>query len=603
MLNKLTKVNCIFFLMILLSVTITHARRVYIEKIEIQGNNTFKKIQLLSIIESKPSSLFHKSIFSPFALNSDLATIKSFYAGQGFISTQVTSDIRRNKDRDRVKITIKIAEGPRIYLASLRISSNPVLDEKCGAAILSRIGEPFQIMKVQSDASTLNDSLASRGYLKGSVSPDIVIDSIALKAYVVFEVNPGPKIRVGDVLIDGLKSVQPVVVKRELEFEPGEILTSKKITDTERNLYKTSAFSFLAIKPVIGDSADTLPVRDTVVPVNIQLAQAKFLSIEGGVGYSAYETFIFDFAATYANLFQRMHSISLQMNVSGIEQRIDCIYGIPWIFSFPINLNLSAYYERRDNLFYTITLPYTGAFNGITLSVNQNRSTFFSYDVSLIWENTLRINSSSSDTTSEISHKNTKSINASLVFDKRNNAFNPGKGVVNEITIEIAGFGGSTNKFVKISNDLRGYSTFDSSIMLSAALILGFAFPYGTSTDLPVQNLFYSGGPRSVRGYDLDHLVTDDSGNAVGGNMELVMHLFEVQFPIVWLFKGAVFSDAGYVWQNMESVNLKDLKFTAGPGIRLVTPLGILRFDVGFKLNQVGNKDLFKMYLDVGRAF
>jgi outer membrane protein assembly factor BamA len=174
---------------------------------------------------------------------------------------------------------------------------------------------------------------------------------------------------------------------------------------------------------------------------------------------------------------------------------------------------------------------------------------------------------------------------------------------VNEIAIELAGFGGGTNKFMKISNDLRGYKTIDSTVLLSSALGLGYAFPYGASVSVPVQNLFYAGGPRSVRGYDLDHLVTDSAGNPIGGNVELVMHLLEIQFPLVWLIKGAVFSDAGYVWQDIRSVNLRDLKFTAGPGLRLITPIGILRFDVGFKLNRVGNNGLFKMYLDFGSAF
>lgn len=593
----------IILMMILLLIDIVCARRVYIEKVEFQGNKTFDKKQLSSIVESKPSSLFHKSLYSSFTLNNDVAAITSFYASQGFISTRVTKDITRNNDRDRVKIIIKIDEGQRIYLASLSISSNIVIDEKCGGSISSRTGEPFQIIKINSDASALNDSLTSKGYLKGVVVPEVNIDSNDLKAYVTFGVYPGPRIRVGDVLIDGLKSVKSVVVKRELEFEPGEILTSKKITDTERNLYKTRAFNFLTIEPVIGDSVNTLPVKDTVVPVKILLSQAKFLSLEGGLGYSAYETFVVNFTATYANLFQRTHSISFQGNISGIEQRVDCIYGIPWIFSLPINLNFSAFYDRQVNLFYSLTLPYTGAFDGFTAALSQNRSLFLSYSVFLTWENTLWISSLNSDTLSDISNKDTRSISATLVFDKRNNAFDPTKGVVNEIAIEVAGFGGGTNKFVKISNDLRGYKTIGSSIQLSSALRLGYAFPFGTSVALPVQNLFYAGGPRSVRGYDLDHLVTDEAGNAVGGNVELVMHLLEVQFPLVWLFKGAVFSDVGYVWQNIQSVNLKNVKFTAGPGLRFITPVGILRFDVGFKLNHVGNNGLYKMYLDVGRAF
>jgi outer membrane translocation and assembly module TamA len=65
----------------------------------------------------------------------------------------------------------------------------------------------------------------------------------------------------------------------------------------------------------------------------------------------------------------------------------------------------------------------------------------------------------------------------------------------------------------------------------------------------------------------------------------------------------AVFSDAGYVWESFQSVDLKNIKYTAGPGLRLITPVGVLRYDVGFKLDRLGKPDSYRMYLDIGRAF
>jgi len=88
----------------------------------------------------------------------------------------------------------------------------------------------------------------------------------------------------------------------------------------------------------------------------------------------------------------------------------------------------------------------------------------------------------------------------------------------------------------------------------------------------------------------------------MGGNFELIMHLFDFQFPLFWWFRGAIFSDAGWIWPDAKSIDLGDIRYTAGPGLRLATPIGIVRFDVGFQVQRLGKSDSWKAYLDIGTA-
>jgi len=97
--------------------------------------------------------------------------------------------------------------------------------------------------------------------------------------------------------------------------------------------------------------------------------------------------------------------------------------------------------------------------------------------------------------------------------------------------------------------------------------------------------------------------VTTPAGEPLGGNVELIVHIINIRFPLFWIINGAVFSDAGYVWQDFRSVNLRDIKYTAGPGLRLMTPVGLIRLDVGFKLDKLGQKGSWKAYLDIGQPF
>lgn len=509
--------------------------------------------------------------------------------------------INRNRNSSKVIIVIKIKEGPRIFIGSLRIVST-FKKKPTNIQLSINVGDPFNIDKVQSISASIKDSIAANGYLKGEILPKVMIDSLAYKAFITFEIYSGPKIIVGDIEIKGLKSVNSEVVKRELEFKSGDVLTSKKISDTEHNLYRTGGFSFLTIEPVISDSVASLPPKDTVVPVKVTLTETKFITLEAGIGYSAYERLSLSFATVYNNMFHRLHSIGIQAGASGIAQRAELTYGMQYLFTLPIDFYLIAFYERRDDLLFNVPLPYSGAFNGFTVSIRQQRFQELSYNLQLQWENTLRVNTPIPDTVTGVSDKSTRSVIGNLTLDKRNNVINPTNGYINGLFMEIAGFGGGTNQFIKFENDLRGYFTIDSSVTLSCAATIGYANPYGSSNLMPVQDQFYAGGSRSVRGYDLDNLVLDSAGNPIGGNFKLVFHLLEVQFPLFWIVNAAVFSDAGYVWPDIQSVNLSDILYTAGPGIRFITPVGIIRFDVGFRLNGY-ERGGYRMYLDIGRAF
>jgi outer membrane translocation and assembly module TamA len=75
---------------------------------------------------------------------------------------------------------------------------------------------------------------------------------------------------------------------------------------------------------------------------------------------------------------------------------------------------------------------------------------------------------------------------------------------------------------------------------------------------------------------------------------------------------GAVlFLDAGNVWAESWSVNLKDLRYAVGPGLRYQTPVGPIRFDVGYQLNPIPgllvNGELqsrrWRLHFSIGQAY
>ncbi len=90
---------------------------------------------------------------------------------------------------------------------------------------------------------------------------------------------------------------------------------------------------------------------------------------------------------------------------------------------------------------------------------------------------------------------------------------------------------------------------------------------------------------------------------AVGGNALTLLNV-ELRFPIFGeAFRGALFMDAGNVWPKIGDIDLSQLRYGVGGGVRYLTPVGPLRFDVGFKLDRKPWEDPWVTFLTLGYGF
>ena len=102
----------------------------------------------------------------------------------------------------------------------------------------------------------------------------------------------------------------------------------------------------------------------------------------------------------------------------------------------------------------------------------------------------------------------------------------------------------------------------------------------GTAIDeageLPVSHRFFTGGDRSVRGFDYNRLgPVDDDGNVVGGKY-LAVGSAELEYMFTETWGIAAFVDTG----NAANVPAMDLETGIGIGVRWRSPLGMMRLDV-----------------------
>lgn len=164
--------------------------------------------------------------------------------------------------------------------------------------------------------------------------------------------------------------------------------------------------------------------------------------------------------------------------------------------------------------------------------------------------------------------------------------------------------GSNYSQYARLSVDGRFYYNFKDQNKLAMRFFAGTANPYGNSSMMPYSKQFFSGGPNSLRAFQINsvgpgtyHQNVDSLGILqLGGDVKLEMNA-EYRFGIYRFVKGALFADAGNVWLQKSNPStmgtafafssfMKELAVGAGVGIRIDVSFFILRFDLAIPLRK-----------------
>lgn len=195
-------------------------------------------------------------------------------------------------------------------------------------------------------------------------------------------------------------------------------------------------------------------------------------------------------------------------------------------------------------------------------------------------------------------------------------------------------FGIPFSQYAKSDIDFRYYNVINKSNSFVLRLFGGVGIPYGNSSSLPFEKMYFSGGANSIRAWNVRDLGPGSySGGSKTrfpnqtGDIKLEANL-EYRFKMFWLLEGAVFVDAGNIW-NLNSDEFegglfrkdefyKEFAVGSGFGTRFDFSFFIFRLDLGVKLRDpsfeqkerwvFGNRDLtwqndFTVNIGIGYPF
>lgn len=157
-------------------------------------------------------------------------------------------------------------------------------------------------------------------------------------------------------------------------------------------------------------------------------------------------------------------------------------------------------------------------------------------------------------------------------------------------------FGIPYSQFLRTDIDFIKHWDLNRTKVLAFRSFLGLAVPFGNSNSIPFVRSFFGGGANDNRAwqvYSLGPGRTENLNDFNEANFKLAFNL-EYRFPIAGAVKGALFADAGNIWNVFDNVedkaatfngfsSLGDIALGTGFGLRYDLSYFIFRFDLGFK--------------------
>jgi outer membrane protein assembly complex protein YaeT len=593
-----------------LTVRIDPGRKLKVAEVEFPGAESLRRGELRDTVTVKPGGTggrFSQDI-SNATLESDRKALEELFNRRGFpYAVLAAPELVPIEGEDKVRVLFPVDEGVRWYIAEVRIEGLPV---EAAAELESRPlelvdGSPWSPGAVNRATRRLEDSLADSGYPEGRVESE-VDTSVEGSATVVFEVSSGPFVRIGDVIIAGLRHTHMKLVSsvvRRSGVRTGEPLSRRKMLDAQRGLFELGLFRRVEMAPMPGQ--EHRATRNIVVGCE-EGEQKSYLF---GIGYSNVDAARLILGWSHLNLLGRAYAFSAEVSLSQRQQRYSLSLRKQRVFGLPIPGYLAVY--RTDEVLGDRNVLRRGLWVDFGDRLKRPLRPWFRYEYEITEPEGFNVDPPE-DLPENVRETKVASITPSIEWDTRDNPLAPTRGIFASASLQYAfpAFQADAN-FLRAQTGATVYSPIFRGFG-AIGLRLGAIEPINAEAEIP-KNLqipyayrFFAGGRTTHRAFDVDRLgipgqtIIDDS--PVGGNALILLNM-EYRRRISGPLYAAVFVDVGNVWVSPEQVDLGDIEWGPGLGLQYVTPAGPLRAEYGWRIDAPEGESGGQFFISFGVPF
>jgi len=584
---------------------VTEGPKLKIEWIVITGNQFHSTNAVLKVMDTSEKGVFSfitdSGTFKKDVLENDVRKIEALYQNSGFLDSKIFEPVVARGKKGLI-VTIRIFEGRQYRVGEVRFSGESgIPEDTLRKTVKLNGGDLFNREMLLSDLLALTTLVNDEGYAQALVSPGVEKRKEYPVADVTYRFERGTKFRFGKVEISGNTKTMDRIVRRNLDVSDGRTYTATGLKTSKENLNRTSYFKDVKIST----APSTVPGE---MDVKVDVQEGPTGTLSGGLGYSSVDKIFGVIQLGENNLFGRGWKASLNSQFGARRTTYTIDFRDPNFLDTDYSLLLGVY---KTKVKYT---DFEKEARGGRVGLGYNFSKFINVGTFLRMDDTQILPLAgiipSSNVQQEIVKglQKTRSVGFNVTRNTTDRFIDPSRGSVQSATLEYAGgpLGGDSD-FVKYFLNAKWFRPVTASTVFSYNFLWGHVIPTISGEEVPLFERFFLGGPYSVRGYRSRSLspVDPNTGELVGGNKELIMNL-EYLFPLVAEigFKGVLFFDAGNSWaQGAWPFNDQGVWAAYGLGVRWYSPMGPLRFEVGWNLDRPEGQPRRVMEFTIGTAF
>lgn len=564
-------------------------------------------------------------ILRPEVLQRDAYRLEVWYAHNGFFDARLLGwELREIRPQVRDKAAVfdvwgHVATGPPSLVRAYEVVGLPaalsVLERTLHAEAPLEQGERFELDDVEATRTILLRLLQNQSFAYASVRQQIRAYPDEQVVDVTFDVTPGISAVYGPVRIHGNERIREDQIREVVPIEPGQPYKLDDLATTRQRLFGLSTFSVVTVEPDLSD-----PTREEV-PIDISVAEAAFRRLRLGGGAEIESGLIKPRARaqfSHTNLFGEL--IRLDAEATFGAAVIDALTSeqLEWVWSVGGTLRWPRFAGPRWDL--ELAANYTRDIQSGLWLYEQPEA-----DLRLAWRPTDRITlrggphweqyefltltDEAEIQAQRLFGTGTRFVNPyqlttlqqSATFDFRDDPVSATRGWFAALSLtEAIPFTDSGFAYVaglaegRLFRPLRFSRRAETFPLTFAARARGGYMHAFDDRGIPYPELFFLGGPNSIRGFRPNQVGPYDTICSYATSSVEQFHLprggtvtgdatAEVRVPWRYNLTWTAFADAGILERSPNAVDLGDVRWSVGVGGRLETVIGPVRLDVSFR--------------------
>jgi outer membrane protein insertion porin family len=528
--------------------------------------------------------------YSKQKLGADLERLRSWYLDRGYINFKVDStQVSITPDRQHVYITVNLTEGEPFTVSEVKLSGNLVLpEETLTPLVVVRPGTTFSRREATQSSENLSRRLGDEGFAFANVNIIPEVDQEQKQVAVTLFVDPGRRVYVRRINMQGNHSTRDMVLRREMRQMESAWFSTSKVNRSRERLDRLGYFEEVTVEtPAVPGVADQVDVAFTV-------KEAPAGNISVGVGYSQSEGVLFTTSLTQDNFFGTGKRVSIGFNNSDANTVYRFQYDNPYYTVDGISRGFGLFFQESDASEINITEYTTDTFGGnVSFGIPLNETDRLRLQAEYRHTEFDLGSSPSIELTDFVTENgdafDTFSLSASWLHDTRNRAVFASRGGRQRIFSTVALPGGDL-EFYKVTYDHIRYWPLFKDVTLALDGEISYGDVFSGTTEMPPWERYFAGGLNCVRAFESNTLgIKDSNGDPIGGNMRLCGRgelILPVPFGNERQFRMVGFFDFGNVYNtDVEDVDLDLLRYSVGVGLTWLSPIGPLSFSYGIPFN------------------